>query len=209
MKKPYGAELFRMRRIAERRNDKLHGAEVWGAFDLLLTMLAVVVFALAIRAVLVEPVRVEGESMLDTLQNGDYLFVEKLTYAVNEPKIGDIVICYYPDSYYQFRNKDYRSRVKRVVAVAGDTVETKNGALYVNGEMVDEPYLSENRRETTGVETAITIAGGEVYVLGDNRSNSNDSRNALVGPIPLERIVGKAHFILFPFDHLRGVTSWR
>ncbi|MDO4852286.1 MAG: signal peptidase I [Clostridia bacterium] len=147
MKKPYGAELFRMRRIAERRNDKLHGAEVWGAFDLLLTMLAVVVFALAIRAVLVEPVRVEGESMLDTLQNGDYLFVEKLTYAVNEPKAGDIVICYYPDAYYQFRNKDYHSRVKRVVAVAGDTVETKNGALYVNGEMVDEPYLSENRRD--------------------------------------------------------------
>ncbi len=208
MKKPNGAELFRMRRIAERRNDKLHGIEAWGAFDLLLTILAVIVFALAIRAVLIEPVRVEGESMLDTLQNGDYLFVEKLTYAVNEPKAGDIVICYYPDSYYALRNKDYHSRVKRVVAVAGDTVETKNGMLYVNGETVKEPYLSENRSETSGIETPITVADGEVYVLGDNRGNSNDSRNALVGPIPLERIAGKAHFVLFPFDHLHGGTTW-
>ena len=121
--------------------------------------------------------------MLDTLFDGDYMFVEKLTYAVSEPKAGDIVICYYPDSYYEARNKGYYTRVKRVVAVAGDTVQIKDGVVYVNGKLLDEPYLSPDRSVTDGADTPVTIGEGEVYVLGDNRPNSNDSRNALVGPI--------------------------
>lgn len=206
--KPNPNELKEMRRITERRNDSLKGGAPWRIFDTVITLIAVVVFALAARAVLAEPVRVSGESMLDNLQDGDYLFVEKLSYAFSSPKRGDIVICYYPDSYYTSQNKEYYTRVKRVVAVAGDTVETRDGRLYVNGEAVEEPYLTESRSTTAGIETPVTVQDGTVFVLGDNRVNSRDSRDSRIGAIPLERIIGKPHFVLFPLSHFHGVTIW-
>lgn len=208
MKKEKRSELIKMRRIVEIRNERLEGGRAWRWFDTLMTVLAVVVFALAARGVLIEPVRVEGNSMQDTLQSNDYMFVEKLSYALSLPQRGDIVICYYPDAYYEQQNKEYYTRVKRVVAVEGDTVQSQNGVLYVNGTAVDEPYLSADKSKTTGIENPITIQKGEVFVLGDNRTNSNDSRNALVGPIQLEKIIGKPHFVLFPFSHIHGVTIW-
>ena len=91
------------------------------------------------------------------------------------------------------------------MAVAGDTVQTVDGALYVNGVCAEEPYLDKERGLTTGLETPVTLQSGEVLALGDNRINSNDSRNPLVGTIPLERIIGKAHFVIFPLSHLHGV----
>lgn len=203
--KPDPNDLREMRKIIERRNDSLKGGAPWRILDTVITLIAVVVFALAVRAVLAEPVRVSGESMLDTLLDGDYLFVEKLSYAVSSPKRGDVVICYYPDSYYTAQNKDYYTRVKRVVAVAGDTVETRNGQLYVNGEAVEEPYLTESRSKTSGIESPVTVQEGTVFVLGDNRVNSRDSRDSRIGAIPLERIVGKPHFVLFPLSHFHGV----
>lgn len=201
-------ELNEMRKIVERRNDSLKGGMLWRVFDTVITLIAVVIFALAARAVIAEPVRVSGESMLDTLQDGDYLFVEKLSYTFSSPKRGDVVICYYPDPYYETQNKDYYTRVKRVVAVAGDTVETRDGRLYVNGEVVEEPYLTEKRSATAGIETPVTVQKGTVFVLGDNRVNSRDSRDSRIGAIPLEQIVGKPHFVLFPLSHFHGVTIW-
>ena len=205
MRNANGAEIRKMRALAEKRNERLDGGGFWRTLDLALTLFAVVVFALAVRGAIIEPVRVEGSSMFDTLENGDYMFVEKLTYAFSAPQKGDIVICYYPDEYYETFQKAYRTRVKRVVAVAGDTVQTVDGALYVNGVCAEEPYLDKERRLTTGLETPVTLQSGEVLALGDNRINSNDSRNPLVGPIPLERIIGKAHFVIFPLSHLHGV----
>lgn len=205
---PNQNELNEMRKIVERRNDSLKGGMPWRVFDTVITLIAVVIFALAARAVIAEPVRVSGESMLDTLQDGDYLFVEKLSYTFSSPKRGDVVICYYPDPYYESQNKDYYTRVKRVVAVAGDTVETRDGRLYVNGEAVEEPYLTEKRSATAGIETPVTVQKGTVFVLGDNRINSRDSRDSRIGAIPLEQIVGKPHFVLFPLSHFHGVTIW-
>lgn len=205
MRNPDRAIRKRMQSIASRRNESLKEGKRWRVIDTVISFVAVVVFVLAIRATVLEPVRVDGSSMLDTMQHNNYLFVEKLSYAFGTPKAGDIIICYYPDAYYTAdgQNKAYRTRVKRVVAVAGDTVETRDGVLYVNGVAMEEPYLSEERGRTTGIETPITIPEGTVYVLGDNRVNSNDSRKSLVGPIPLEKIVGKAHFVLFPLTELK------
>ena len=139
MRNANGAEIRKMRALAEKRNERLDGGGFWRTLDLALTLFAVVVFALAVRGAIIEPVRVEGSSMFDTLENGDYMFVEKLTYAFSAPQKGDIVICYYPDEYYETFQKAYRTRVKRVVAVAGDTVQTVDGALYVNGVCAEEP----------------------------------------------------------------------
>ncbi len=208
MKNQNGADeamRHKMLRIAEKRNERLEGGLPWRLLDLFLTLAAVAVFALALRGGILEPVRVDGTSMLDTLHHNDYMFVEKLTYAVSKPKAGDIVICYYPDEYYEVKDLAYRTRVKRVVATAGDTVQTIDGALYVNGKAVSEPYLSLTRQRTTGIETPITLGEDEIFVLGDNRPGSNDSRNALVGPIPLCRVVGKAHFVIFPPSRWHGV----
>ena len=205
MREKNGADRKRMQKLVEKRNERLDGGGLWRAADLVLTLLAVVAFALAIRGAIFEPARVEGSSMFSTLESNDYLFVEKLTYAFSAPKRGDIIICYYPDAYYETYQKAYRSRVKRIVAVEGDTVQSIDGALYVNGEAVEEPYLDAERSFTSGLETPVTIGLGEVLVLGGNRVNSNDSRNPLVGTIPLERIAGKAHFVLFPFSHIHGV----
>ncbi len=207
MKTTNGAIQRELRREAERRNEKLDGGGLWRAIDLLITLLGVVVFALAVRGVLFAPVRVDGTSMIDTLLHNDYLFVEKLTYTVSTPRIGDVVICYYPDEYYTASGKSYNTRVKRVVATAGDTVQTIDGLLYVNGTPLTENYLAPFAYgRTTGIESPIMIAENEIYVLGDNRPNSNDSRNTLVGPIPMARVVGKVHFVLFPFDRIRGVA---
>lgn len=200
-----GASLKQMQKIASDRNDRLEGGFAWRMLDLLISFAAIIIFVFAIRATVFEPVRVDGSSMLETLQHNDYLFVEKLSYAFTAPQKGDIVICYYPDEYYASRGVDYKTRVKRVVATEGDTVEARDGKLYVNGLAADEPYLDSARARTERIDTPVTIGKGEVYVLGDNRISSNDSRNELVGPIPIARIVGKAHFVVFPFDHWHGV----
>lgn len=205
MRKDLSPEQNTMCQIAQKRNERLNGGAFWRVFDTVFYLLLVIVITIAVRAAILEPIRVNGTSMTETLQNNDYLFTEKLTYAFSTPKAGDIVICYYPDLYYETKGLSYQTRVKRVVAVAGDTLQTIGGKLYVNGIMVDEPYLSEDRDTTIGIDSPVTVRDGEVFVLGDNRINSNDSRNNLVGAIPLERIIGKAHFVLFPFSNFHLV----
>ena len=209
MSKTVSPEQNTMCRIAQKRNERLSGGAFWRVFDTVFYLVLVVVVTIAIRATLLEPIRVNGTSMTETLQSSDYLFTEKLSYAFSSPKAGDIVICYYPDQYYETKGLDYQTRVKRVVAVAGDTLQTIGGRLYVNGVKVDEPYLMEDRDTTLGINTPLTVPEGKVFVLGDNRINSNDSRNELVGAIPLERIVGKAHFVLFPFSHFHWISTWK
>lgn len=208
MKNAIHPEQNEMCRIVQKRNERLNGGALWRVFDTVIYLVLVVAITIAIRATLIEPIRVNGTSMTETLQSDDYLFTEKVTYAFSSPKAGDIVICYYPDLYYETKGLSYQTRVKRVVAVAGDTLQTIGGRLYVNGVKIDEPYLMEDRDTTIGINNPLTVQEGEVFVLGDNRINSNDSRNELVGAIPLERIVGKAHFVLFPFSHFHWVSIW-
>ena len=179
-----------LRRNAVKRNESMEGGTAWRALDFLLYLVMVVLIMFSIRTVLLDPVRVDGKSMLDTLEDGDVMLVDRTAYMFKTPQRGDIVMCYYPDSYYEIQEIPYASRVKRVVAVAGDTIETIDGVLCVNGEPVDEPYLTQDRC---------------VYVLGDNRSVSRDSRYDTVGPIPLCRVVGKARLVLFPVKKLHLV----
>lgn len=187
-----------LRRETRRRNEKLKGNLSDRILDTVLYFALIFVIAFSVRAVLFEPIRVSGGSMLDTLHGGDYMFIDKVSYAFTEPDYGDIVICYYPDAYYQNGNLEYRTRVKRVVGLPGDVLETRDGQLYVNGQPMYELYLSKLRRATHGLETPVTVPDGHVYVMGDNRINSNDSRLGSVGPIPCSHIVGRARFVIFP-----------
>lgn len=192
---PIRKKLSALRREAEKRNESMRGGVLWRAADFLVYLVLIVLIMFSVRAVLIDPVRVDGKSMLDTLQDGEIMVTDRMAYAFRSPKRGDIVLCYYPDAYYEDQSLNYATRVKRVVAVGGDTIETRDGVLYVNGEKVDEPYLTEERIGNQFIQFQ-TIPEDSVYVLGDNRSVSRDSRYDTVGPIPLCRVVGKPRLVL-------------
>ena len=191
-----------LRKQAEKRNENLEGGMPWRVLDFLLYLLLVMAIVLAIRSVAFDPVRVDGTSMLDTLQENEIMFVDRLAFLRKTPQRGDIVICYYPEAYYEKVGKSYNSRVKRVAAVGGDTIETISGKVYVNGKPLDEPYLVDTRIGYQQIEKQV-VPEDCIFVLGDNRAVSIDSRNEAVGPIPLGRVIGKVRGVIYPFDRIR------
>ena len=185
----------KLQRAAEKRNESMKGGAPWRALDFLLYLVMIVLIMLSIRTVMLDSVRVDGRSMLDTLTDGEVMLVDRMAYVFKAPSRGDIVLCYYPDEYYTSQEYVYASRVKRVVAIAGDTIETIDGDVYVNGERIEEPYLNADRLGGQFIQRQ-TIPEGCVYVLGDNRAVSRDSRYDSVGPIPFCRVVGKARAVI-------------
>ncbi len=148
-------------------------------------VLALLIFSL-IRVV-VQNFRIEGFSMEPNLHQGQYLIVNKAVYRwMHEPERGDIVVFEYP------RAPD-RDFIKRVIGLPGETVEVRDGTVFINGVMLDEPYLSEHTRANVAPRT---LGPGEYFVLGDNRDNSSDSRSW--GPLPQENIIGKAWISYWP-----------
>lgn len=166
-----------------------------------LTLGSAVVIALLIRTFLFEPIRVDGESMCDTLQNNEIMFVTKPEYLLGEPQRGDVVICKYPGRTENF--------VKRLMAVPGDTIEVRENVVYVNGEPLDETYLTPSRNKNGFTMAAMTLTDDQYFVMGDNRDNSHDSRNyyGWDKPATLTRsqIVGHVRFVVFPFNKMRGI----
>ena len=187
-----------MQKDADQRNESMDGGVTWRALDFLLYLVLFVLIVFALRTVVIDPVRVDGHSMLDTLVDGEVMLVDRTAYMFRTPARGDVVLCYYPNDYYTEQGLSYATRVKRVIAVGGDTIETRDGDVYVNGERLTESYLSPDRIGGQYIRFQ-TVPEGCVYVLGDNRAVSRDSRYSTVGPIPLERVVGKARFVIYPF----------
>lgn len=185
----------------------------------ILTVVAAVMIALPIRAFAFELVRVDGISMDSTLANGEIMFVSKYDYATTwlsfpwqnekakeeasrittggDPKRFDVVICRYP-------GRGDTNFVKRVVGLPGDTVELKDGYLYVNNEKYDEPYIrDEYRSGWLNTFGPCTVPEGHFFVMGDHRNDSNDSRSQ--GPLPRSMIVGHVRSVLYPFNEIRGI----
>lgn len=166
-----------------------------------LTIGVAVVAALIIRTFLFEPVRVDGQSMADTLQNGEVMFVTKPEYLLGAPEVGDVVICKYPNRKERF--------VKRVMGVPGDELMIISNIVFRNGQMVSEPYLTANRNDDGFSMAPYKLGEGEYFVMGDNRDNSHDCRNmkGYYAPeaITKNMIIGKVHFVVFPFGNIRGI----
>ena len=142
---------------------------------------AAVVIAFVVRTFLFEFVRVDGSSMYPTLRDGEFMFVSKWEYTLGgDPELFDVVICRYP-------NRGNTNFVKRVVGLPGDTVEIKSGFLIVNGVIYPEKYLSERTVSNFG---PYTVPEGQYLLFGDNRNNSNDSRNPAVGALDRDMITG-------------------
>ncbi|WP_312091327.1 signal peptidase I [Aminipila sp.] len=142
----------------------------------------------------VKPVIVSGESMVPTLQDHDLLLLSRQAYLLEEPKTGDIIVC----------DTSEERLIKRIIAVPGDKVEIINGAVMVNGMVLDEPYIKE--AGISGNYPELIIPEGYYYVLGDNREISKDSRYEVVGNVSKEKIVGKAVFRFYPFSALGKVN---
>lgn len=167
----------------------------------ILTIAVAVAAALLIRTFLFEPIRVDGESMCDTLQNGEIMLVTKPEYLTGDPQRGDVVICKYPGRTENF--------VKRVMGIPGDVIEIRSNVVYRNGEVLDEPYLTPERNDNGFSMAPFTLGEDEYFVMGDNRDNSHDSRNYYGAgrPAAISRkdIVGRVRFVMWPLGHARGV----
>jgi signal peptidase I len=182
-----------------------------------LPVLIVIAFAVAlvIKTFLLQAFYIPSASMEPTLREGDRVLVEKLDYRFGEPERGDVVVFerdlgFVPapedgDSLWEditnafkglfgFPTGTSQDFIKRVIAIEGDAVEAKDGQVLVNGDPIEEPYLPE------GVETSsfgpVDVPSGHIFVMGDNRNNSDDSRN--FGPVRAGKVVGHAFVLIWP-----------
>lgn len=136
---------------------------------------------------------VNGDSMNVTLEDGDNLIVDKLSYRFREPERYDIIV--FP---YQYQEKTYY--IKRIIGMPGETVQVIDGMVYVDGEMLDESYGKEVMEYAGVASEPIELGEDEYFVLGDNRNNSSDSRDPSVGNIHEDQIVGKAFLRIWPLN---------
>ena len=132
--------------------------------------------------------RVQGHSMMPTLEEGEYLIINKLSYYLEEPRRGDIVVLQYPRD----RSREY---IKRIIGLPGDIVEVGNGQVQVNGVTLNEPYINGNPSYR---QQSWIVPDDHYFVLGDNRNNSSDSRSWSF--LPRSDIVGKAWLIYWQID---------
>lgn len=173
--------------------------EPFSLFDMLQSVCAAVVFGILIFIFIFHVTTVRGSSMNDTLLGGDRLFTSDLFYT---PEQGDIVIFRTP--YYD------EPLIKRVIAVGGQTVDIdfQTGAVYVDGILQQEDYIKEPTRTSNGFSGPLTVPEGMLFVMGDNRNNSNDSRLPAIGCIDVRAVQGKAFFILMPGKDDAGNRDW-
>jgi signal peptidase I len=157
--------------------------------DILETVLPAFLIVLVVNVFLAQATRVEGQSMEPNLHNDQRLVIEKVSYHFHPPRRGDIIVIKLPS-----RHSD-PPLIKRVVGLPGETIEVRDGHVYVDGHVLEESYLNQL---TFGDQPPHTISSGHVFVLGDNRGASNDSR--AFGEVALSDIVGRAWLRYWPPD---------
>lgn len=141
-----------------------------------------------------------GQSMDVTLSGGDTVLLDKLSYQFGTPKRGDI-IAFKPGG-----NESSHTYIKRVIGLPGETVQITDGMIYINGEVYLEAADYPSINDAGLAESAITLGSGEYFVLGDNRNNSEDSRDATVGKVKLGYIEGRVWLVISPKSHF-GLVS--
>lgn len=167
-------------------------------YDWLQTIVMAIVFCILVFVFLFRIVSVEGSSMVPTLNDRDKVVISRLFYT---PKQGDIVV---------LTKKSYGdvSIVKRVIAVEGQTVDIDfdNGVVYVDGEALDEPYIAEPTKRRLDMEFPLTVEEDCVFVMGDNRNRSTDSRDSRIGQVDKRCILGRLLFRVMPLSEI-GIVN--
>lgn len=161
---------------------------------LLITAILILIATFSYHSVF-EITRVEGESMENTLFPKDYILLNKIAYHFKSPKRYDVIV--FP---YDKKNNIYY--LKRIIGLPGESIQIINSSIYINGALLYENYGKESMDEfTEGIAgTSIKLKEDEYFVLGDNRNNSNDSRDRKIGPIKKVEILGKTSFRVYPFS---------
>lgn len=163
-------------------------------FEWIMVFVVAAALAFVVRTFIFEPVRVDGQSMLNTLENNEFMIATKFDYLLGDPERFDIVICDYPNT------DDGMYRVKRVIGLPGETIELRLGELYVDGEHVEQNFDMTPNETNFG---PFTVPEGCYFVMGDNRNNSKDSRSPLVGALDRSMIKGHVRAVVFPLSHMR------
>ena len=181
------------------KTKKMPGSDKWTAeaYDWVRTIVFAVVISTLVLLFILRTVSVVGSSMVPTLSDGERVVVSRLFYT---PRQGDIVV---------LRKESFMSEpiVKRVIAVAGQTVDIDfdAGLVYVDGEALEEDYVNSPTLEREDFEGSVTVPEGCVFVMGDNRNRSTDSRDEALGCVDERYIIGKALWRIWPIDKLGTV----
>jgi signal peptidase I len=159
--------------------------------------------ALVVRSTLAQAFWIPSPSMEPTLQKGDRVLVNKVSYRLHDVNRGDIIVFERPESAVGAHpESEIKDLIKRVIGLPGDTIESRaDGAVYINDRKLTEPYLPAGTR-TTGLELQ-EIPEGHVFVMGDNRANSADSRE--FGPVDEDLIIGRAFLRIYPLGDIGGL----
>lgn len=179
---------------------KTREEKIRSVISLAITVAVAALLVILIRTFIMTPYMIPTASMYDTIEEGDYILTEKVTYMSSSPQQGDIVTFYDPTD----TSSSPRVLIKRVIATEGQTVDIQDGIVYVDGEALSEDYtLGTTKQLTTAAEGVsitypYTVPEGHIWVMGDNRENSLDSR--YFGSISLDSINGKAFFRYYPFN---------
>jgi signal peptidase I len=149
--------------------------------------------ALLVQTFVVKQFAVSGNSMLTTLHNGDRVLVNRLSYRLHDPRRGDVVVL----KRFDVANTE-RDLIKRVIGLPGESVEIRDCEVYIDGQRLIEPYLDavEAPCTTPGQQNPFNVPEDEVFVMGDNRDNSGDSR--MFGSVPYDLLIGRAFIVIWP-----------
>lgn len=146
----------------------------------------IIITVVLIRTFLITPIKVNGTSMNDTLEHGDTMILNKIGMKINGIKRFQIVVIETDKSYL----------IKRIIGMPGETIEYKNGVLYINDKEIEDPYYKNNTLDFEKIE----IPEGYYFVMGDNRGDSIDSR--IIGPVSKDKILGTTKLIIFPISNI-------
>ncbi|WP_191561737.1 signal peptidase I [Metabacillus idriensis] len=168
-------------------------------FEWIKALAIAVILAAVIRYFFFAPIVVDGLSMMPTLQDQDRMIVNKIGYKIGEPDRFDIVV------FHATEEKDY---IKRVIGLPGDRVEYRDDTLYINGKAYEEPYLEEYKNDLidgplTEPFTIEEVPEGKLFVMGDNRRYSKDSRH--IGPVSQKEVMGQTSLIYWPLNDIRVI----
>ena len=155
----------------------------------IMAIVSAVILSLVIRTFLFTPYVVHGESMLPTFKGKELLIVNKFVYELKDPEYNDIIV---------FHTSEQRDFIKRIIGLPNDEIMIKDGKVFRNGKVVDEPYLAE---PINGSMPPTIVPEGKLFVLGDNRNHSRDSRQ--IGVIDMNEVVGRADVIILPFREFK------
>lgn len=161
--------------------------------DLVIYFLIVLCISILVVVFVIQRTVVEGSSMNPTLSNGDNLIVNKITYKFSDPKRYDIVV-------FPYQHKKHTYYIKRIIGLPGETIQIDHeGNIYINGEILDEDYGKEVILDPGRASEPITLGSDEYFVMGDNRNDSSDSRDYMVGNVKKKDFIGKIWIRVYPF----------